>query len=138
MKNLSNLNTKDKMLILKAIIDKGQNAYKSNTQFVINQLVKNGENYSSDYGMFWTKTTKAKTVQEVIDENYEKIKKLQDEIATLGTIADKSTIVKEETITLMSKHSAEADSIADELLEGITDTLDSKRITKAASKVKRG
>ena len=138
MKNLSNLNTKDKILILKAIIDKGQNVYKNNTDFILNQVMKNGENYSSDYGMFWTKTTKAKTVQEVIDENYEKIKKLQDEIATLGAIADKTTIAKEETIALISKHSTDADNIANEILAGVIDTLDSKRLAKSASKTKRG
>jgi hypothetical protein len=38
----------------------------------------------------------------------------------------------------MSKHTAIADDIANDLIADLIDNLDSKRITKSASKIKRG
>ena len=135
MINLKNLNTKDKLLIAKALTDIATAIYKDNTDFILNQILKTDDkSYQSDYGMFWKQTNKAKTVQDLINANDKKIAELQEENKTLGTYADKTTIIKEETTILKSKHTALADEIALELLQ-IAD-LDSKRLNKSASKIK--
>ena len=135
MKNLKNLDTKEKMLIVKAVIDIATKIYKDNTDFILNQVLKTTDNQiANDFGMFYKSTTKAKTIQDVIDSKYKQIEKLQDEIATLGTYADKTAIYTDETNKLMSKHSMQADNIAIDLLQELLDNLDSKRLNKSVSK----
>lgn len=131
--NLRNLSTKDKMLITKALTDIANAIYKDNTTFILNQIIKNG-NYESDFGKFYTQTNQAKTIQEIINANEKKIKELQEENATLEKYEDKTVIAKEETIILKSKHSETADDIAMQLLQDIIANLDSKRLSKSASK----
>jgi len=133
IKNIQKLNTKDKMLIVKALIDIATKIKKDNDTFIINQLIKNG-NYDSNYGKFYTQTIPAKTIQEVIDTNNAKIKKLQEENNELEKQTDKTAIAKDKTIRLMSKHSQQADNIANEILKTIIDNLDSRRLEKSASK----
>ena len=136
MNNVSNLNAKDKMLIAKAIADIATSIYKDNTEFVLNQIIKNG-NYESEFGQFSKRTTSGKTVQQVINDNNEKIAKLQAENAILNAEKDKNALVKEESTMLVSKHYANADDIATDLLQDILTTLDSKKLIKSAQKVIR-
>ena len=132
--DIKNLNSKDKMLIAKALTDIATAIYKDNTDFILNQILKNG-NYDSDYGKFFTQTNKAKTIQEVIDDNKDKIEKLQEETDELEKLPFKQAIYKEKTIILKSKHSTLADNIATEILQDIIADFESKRLMKSASKV---
>lgn len=133
--NLAKLNAKDKMLIAKAVADIATTIYKSNNNFILNQIIANGT-YDSKYGQFYKTHKNAKTIQEVIDAKYAQIEKLQNEIATLGTIADKSILIyTEATDTLCSKHYAEADSIAEDLLKDLYEDLGYSRLSKSASAI---
>lgn len=132
--DISKLNSKDKMLIAKALTDIATTIYKDNTDFILNQILKSG-NYDSDYGKFFTQTNKAKTIQEVINDDKAKIEKLQEEINELEKLPFKEAIHKEETTILKSKHSTLADNIATEILKDIIADFDSKRLMKSASKV---
>lgn len=131
--NIKNLNSKDKMLIMKALIDIATTIYKDNTEYILNQILKNG-NYDSDYGKFFTQTIKAKTIQEVIDDNKTKIEKLQEEINELEKLPFKQAIHKNENIILKSKHSTLTDNIANEILQDIITDFESKRLMKSANK----
>lgn len=131
--NLAKLNAKDKMLIAKAVADIAMAKYKENNNFILNQIIANGT-YDSKYGQFYKTHKNAKTIAEVIDAKYAQIEKLKDEIATLGTIADKSMLVyTEATDTLYSKHYTEADNIAKDLLKDLYTDLGYNRLSKSAS-----
>lgn len=134
MVSVKNLSTKDKMIIVKAIKDLTDKIYKDNTEFVLNQVLKNG-NYESNYGQFYKKTTNAKTIQDTIEDTKAKIAKLQEELTQLEAIEDKTAIAKDASTTLMSKHTQVADNIAIEILQDIISDLDSKRLGKSASKI---
>jgi len=135
MANISNLNAKDKLLIAKALIDIATDLYKDNTDFVLNQILRNEEMYKSEYGAFWKQVNTAKTIAETIEDNKKKIVKLQEEIVMLEKAEDKSAKVKEETIVLKSRHSEIADKIAIEMLQDIAEDLQSKKLQKSATKV---
>lgn len=135
MVNVSNINAKDKLLIAKALIDIATDLYKDNTDFVLNQILKNEEMYKSEYGAFWKQVNASKTIAETIEDNKSKIAKLQKEIEILSTYEDKSAKIKEETIVLKSRHSEVADKIAIEMLQDIAEDLQSKKLQKSATKV---
>jgi hypothetical protein len=133
---IKNLNTKDKMLIAKALTDLATEIYKDNTEFILNQVLKTDNTYDSKYGKFWTRKNNAKTVQDIIEDNEKKIAKLQEDNKLLA-MQKPTTIYKETSITLMSKHSQVADNIAIEMLKDIMNNLDSKRLEKSASKISK-
>jgi hypothetical protein len=133
---IKNLNTKDKMLIAKALTDLATEIYKDNTEFILNQVLKTDSTYDSKYGKFWTRKNNAKTVQDIIEDNEKKIAKLQEDNKLLA-MQKPTTIYKETSITLMSKHSQIADNIAIEILQDIMNNLDSKRLEKSASKISK-
>ena len=135
MVNISNLNAKDKLLIAKALVDIATDLYKDNTDFVLNQILRNEEMYKSEYGAFWKQINTAKTIEETIEDNKKKIVKLQEEIVMLEKAEDKSAKVKEETIVLKSRHSEVADKIAIEMLQDIAEDLQSKKLQKSVTKV---
>lgn len=132
--NLAKLNAKDKMLIAKAVADIATTIYKDNNNFILNQVLVNGK-YDSNYGQFTKRHNEAKTIQEVIDSKKIALAKLQTEIAQLEAMEDKTAIHTEATDTLCSKHYAEADEIAKELLSDLYDTMNYNRLSKSASKV---
>ena len=132
--NIKNLEHKDKMLVMKAISNIADTIYKENTQFILNQLIKNGTGYKStkDLGKFWKSVTcKPKTVQQVIDEKYAQVEKLQNEIKQLETITDKTAIQIEGKPKLMSKTTATATDIAKDLLKDLLENLDSKTLNNS-------
>lgn len=132
---LKNLKTKDKMLIIKAIVDITKQFYDDNKTSILTQLLKtDNKQFNSDFGLFTTRTTKGKTAQEVIEANNEKILKLRIENSALEKL-DKNAIVEESTTILVSKHSAYADKLALELLEDVINEFQMKRLEKSASKI---
>jgi len=135
--DISTLGTKEKMLILKAILEMTKTIYKDNTDFILNQVLK-AEDFQikNDFGMFYKKTTSAKTIEEKIAANKAKIEELQEENEMLSK-ENPNDIIAEETTTLQSKCSALAEEVAEELLRGIIKDLQSKRITKSAQKAKK-
>lgn len=135
MKDITNLNTKDKMLIIKSVKDLTDKIYKNNTDFILNQVLKSGS-YKSNYGQFFTKTISAKSVQDIIEDTKDKIAKLQEDLRQLEAIEDKTCIVKDVSITLMSKHTSMADNIAIGMLQDIINNdLESKKLAKSTSKI---
>ena len=136
--NLEKLDTKEKMLILKAILEMTKAIYKDNTDFILNQVMKSDDfQIQNDFGMFYKKVTEAKTVKDKIEANKNKIEELLQENEMLSK-EDKDSIVTEERVDLMSKCSAEAEEAAEILLDRVIKGLQSKRISKSAQKVKRG
>ena len=91
--------------------------------------------------MFTSSSEKGTGREEIIDyienilKNFNKDIKLQAEIAQLEAMEDKTAIHTEATDTLCSKHYAEADEIAKELLSDLYDTMNYNRLSKSASKV---
>lgn len=130
--NLKNLSTKDKMIIAKAIADISTDIYKSQNEFILNQIIKNGK-YVSEFGQFYKSETTAKTVAEVLNKKQESLLKLQKEIAELEKL-DKDMLCTESKITLNSKHTEVADTIAKKLLQDIYSSIDSKRLNKASKR----
>ena len=130
--NLKSLSTKDKMLIAKAIADISTDIYKSQNEFILNQIIKNGK-YISEFGQFYKSETTAKTVAEVLSKKQESLIKLQNEIAELEKL-DKSMLYTENKIILNSKHTDVANNIAKELLQDIYVSIDSKRLNKASKR----
>jgi hypothetical protein len=136
--NLEKLDTKEKMLILKAILEMTKAIYKDNADFILNQVMKSDDfQIQNDFGMFYKKVTEAKTVKDKIEANKNKIEELLQENEMLSK-EDKDSIVTEERVDLMSKCSAEAEEAAEFLLDRVIKGLQSKRISKSAQKVKRG
>lgn len=138
MKNLdfNKLNAKEKLLILKALYEIATNIYKDNSQFVLNQVLKNEENQiKNDFGLFSKRVNKAKTVQDVIDANKKKIEELKEENEKLNAYEDKSVIAKEESIVLIAKYSELANDVALDILQDVIKDFNSKRLEKSASKV---
>lgn len=132
--NLSKLNAKDKMLIAKAVADIATSIYKDNNNFILNQVIANGK-HDSKYGQFTNRHNEAKTIQEVLNSKKANLEKLQAEITQLEALEDKSAIYTEASNTLVSKHYAEADNIAKELLQDLYETMDYNKLSKSASKV---
>lgn len=132
--NLSKLNAKDKMLIAKAVADIATAIYKDNNNFILTQVLTNGK-YDSNYGQFTSRHTEAKTIQESIDSKKAQIEKLQNEIDLLEACVDKSVVYTPATDTLCSKHYAEADNIAKDLLKDLYTDLGYNKLSKSASKV---
>jgi hypothetical protein len=132
MNNIEKLDTKEKILIIKAISEITTNAYNSNKQFILNQVMKKeNKQIRNDYGLFSKRTNKAKTVQDLINSKYAQIAKLQDEIATLGTYKDKTQIVQEENTTLVSSYTALAEDTAKTIVIDLIKDLQSKRLEKS-------
>ena len=133
--NFKNLNTKEKMLIIKALSDITTEIYKDNKTYILNQVLKqDNKQIRNDYGLFSTRNISAKTVNDVINANNEKIAKLQEENKKLEKL-DKLAIVEEASTTLMSKTSELSNEVALELLEEVIAEFQSKRLEKSASKV---
>jgi len=130
--NLKSLNAKDKMLIAKAVADIALETYKSNSNFILNQILAK-DKYVSDFGQFYKSTNSAKTVKEVLDKKQQDLEKLQKEIAELEKL-DKTAQYTEKKDILNSKHSAIADKIAQTLLQELFANLDNKKLDKALSK----
>lgn len=131
--DITKLKAKDKMLIAKAIADIAQDIYDSNKQFILNQIMKSGK-YSSDFGQFSIEAISKKTIQETIDSNKEKIRKLQEENEQLEKIADKTARINN-NVKLMSKHTTLSDQIAIMHLQDIIKDLNNARLTKAANAI---
>ena len=134
MLNVKNLNAKDKLLVAKALADIANDLYKDNTDFVLNQILRNEEMYKSEYGAFWKQVNTSKTIAETIEDNKKKNAKLLEENATLEKAEDKSAKVKEETIILKSRHSETADNIAIEILQDIAEDLQSIKLQRSVSR----
>lgn len=133
--NFKNLNTKEKMLIIKALSDITTEIYKVNKTYILNQVLKqDNKQIRNDYGLFSTRNISAKTVNDVIIANNEKIAKLQEENKKLEKL-DKSTIVEEASTTLTSKTSELSSEVALTLLEEVIAEFQSKRLEKSASKI---
>lgn len=133
--NFKNLNTKEKMLIIKRLSDITTEIYKDNKTYILSQVLKQDDKQiRNDYGLFSTRNVSAKTVNDVIIANNEKIAKLQEENKRLEKL-DRLAIVEEASTTLMSKTSELSNEIALALLEEVIAEFQSKRLEKSASKV---
>ena len=133
--NFRNLNTKEKMLIIKRLSDITTEIYKDNKTYILNQVLKqDNKQIRNDYGLFSTRNVSAKTVNDVIIANNEKIAKLQEENKQLEKL-DRLAIAEEASATLMSKTSELSNEIALELLGEVIAEFQSKRLEKSASKV---
>lgn len=129
--NFNKLDTKEKLLILKAIIDITKNIYDNETTFILNQVLKQENNQiKNDYGQFGKRSINAKTVMDIIQENNTKIKKLQLENKELEQYTDKNTVIKQSNIILTSKYSTLSENIANDIIKDIISTFDSKRLEK--------
>lgn len=135
--NLKDLNTKDKMLIVKQLENYAKEIYDDNKIFILNQIIKAEENYTSDYGKLEKRHYTEKTVQEVLEEKQKKLAELQEEIATLEKL-NKSAIIKEQSDTLVAKPSSMTLDTVKDITQDIIKGLASKRLEKSASKVKKG
>ena len=133
--NLKNLNAKEKMLITKALSDITTEIYKDNKTYILSQVLKqDNKQIRNDYGLFSTRNISAKTVNDIIIANNEKITKLQEENKQLEKL-NKSVIVEEASTTLISKTSELSNEVALILLEEVITEFQSKRLEKSASKV---
>lgn len=135
--NLNDLNTKDKILIVKQLENYAKEIYDDNKTFILNQIIKAEENYISDYGKLEKRHYTEKTVQEVLEEKQKKLAELQEEITTLEKL-NKSAIIKEESNTLVAKPSSVALDTVKNITQDIIKGLASKRLERSASKVKKG
>lgn len=135
--SLKDLNAKDKMLIVKQLENYAKEIYDDNKTFILNQIIKAEENYSSDYGKLEKRHYNEKTVAEVLEEKQKKLEELQKEISTLEKL-NKDAIIKEESNTLVAKPSSLALDKVKDLTQDIIKGLASKRLEKSASKVKKG
>lgn len=138
MKNLKHLNAEDNMLILKAVKELAENTYKANADFILNRILKEGENYKSenDFGTFEKRHNEAKTVAEVLSKKQEDLIKLQNEIEALKLL-DKDMLYFEDKNILVCKHSQEATNIAKDLLQDLVANLSSKRISNSLVKASK-
>ena len=133
--NFKNLNAKEKMLIIKALSDITTEIYKDNKTYILSQVLKqDNKQIRNDYGLFSTRNISAKTVNDIIISNNEKIAKLQEENKQLEKL-NKSTIVEEASTTLISKTSELSNEIALILLKEVITEFNLKRLEKSASKV---
>ena len=125
---IKNLNYKDSILLLKTIIDLTKELYDNNNTNILNSIIKNGT-YKSDYGKFYTKTTKSKTINDIIDAKTKQLEKLQNEIDLLK-MQNLNSIYTKENVILNSKHSKLADEIVKNyLLIDIITNINNKTIT---------
>ena len=133
--NFKNLNAKEKILIIKALSDITTEIYKDNKTYILSQVLKqDNKQIRNDYGLFSTRNISAKTVNDIIISNNEKIAKLQEENKQLEKL-NKSTIVEEASTTLISKTSELSNEIALILLKEVITEFNLKRLEKSASKV---
>lgn len=129
--NFNKLDTKEKLLILKAIIDITKNIYDNETTFILSQVLKQEDNQiKNEYGQFGKRSINAKTVMDIIQENNNKIKKLQLENKELEQYTDKNTVIKQSNTILTSKYSTLSENIANDIVKDIISTFDSKRLEK--------
>lgn len=133
--NFKNLDTEEKMLIVKALVDLTKGIYDDNKKYILTKLEKTTDNeIKNDYGRFSIRNTNVKTVNDVIIANNEKIAKLQEENRQLEKL-NRISIVEEASTTLVSKTSKLSNDIALDLLEDLIAEFHSKRLEKSASKV---
>lgn len=133
---ISKLDAKEKMLILKAILEEGKKVYSDNTVFVLNQVLKTeNKQIENNMGLFYKSQNKAKTVQDIIDSKNKKIAELKEEVKALNdTYEDKTAIVTYESYDLRSKYNTTAEEIAKEILQDVINDLCSKRLDKSLNK----
>lgn len=134
--NFKNLNVKDKILIVKQLEDFAETIYKDNKNFTLNQIIKDGNNYSSDFGKLEKRHYNEKQVKEVLEKKKQDLAKLQEEINNLEKL-NQNAIIKEESDTLVAKPSSITLDIVKDLTKDIIKGLASARLTKSASKVKK-
>lgn len=133
--NFKNLDTEEKMLIVKALVDLTKGIYDDSKKYILIKVEKTTDNeIKNDYGRFSKRNVNAKTVNDVIIANNEKIAKLQEENRQLEKL-NRISIVEEASTTLVSKTSKLANDIASDLLEDLIAEFHSKRLEKSASKV---
>lgn len=120
------LNYKDNTILLNAIINLATDLYNSNKSIILNNIIKNGS-YTSNYGEFYIRTKKAKTVNDIIIEKQDKIKKLQKEIDLLRMQIPDS-IYTDTTNILNCKTADITMQLAKEVLRPTIETIDNKRI----------
>ena len=134
MQNIQKLNTSDKMLILKATANISEKILKENAQFILNQLLKKDEFYKSNFGKLIKRSFGNKTVKETLEKKQKDLIKLQCEIEMLKALSPDS-LYKEAELTLVSEPSDLANETAMDLLATLLEGLDSKRLTKIATKL---
>lgn len=133
--NFKNLDTNEKMLIIKALVDLAKGIYDDNKIYILNKVSKqDSKQIRNDYGLFSIRNISAKTVNDVIIANNDKIAKLQEENRQLEKL-NRISIVEEASTTLVSKTSKLASDIALDLLEDLIAEFHLKRLEKSASKV---
>ena len=134
MQNIQKLNTSDKMLILKATANISEKILKENAQFILNQLLKKDEFYKSNFGKLIKRSFGNKTVKETLEKKQKDLIKLQREIEMLKALSPDS-LYKEAELTLVNEPSDLANETAMDLLATLLEGLDSKRLTKIATKL---
>lgn len=120
MKNLNELSTNEKMLILKAIIAKCNNEYKKHEIDILNEVLTSETlEVANDFGTFKNRHTDAKTVQHEINKRLEGIRKLQKEIDELNMYKYKNRKITNAKDTLTSYCSQQATDEATRILNDI-------------------
>lgn len=135
--NFKELNTKDKILIIKQLQDFAKNIYEDNKTFILNQIIKDDKNYSSKYGKLEKRHYNEKLVKDVLEKKKQDLAELQEEISNLEKL-NQEAIIKEESDTLVAKPSSVTLDIVKDLTADIITGLASARLSKSASKVKKG
>lgn len=134
--DITKLGTKEKLLILKAVSENAINVYKDNNEFVLNQVMKRiDKKINTKFGTFYKELRKAKTIEELLLDKYEKLAELQKDIETLESYTDKTQKLDDDKIILKSMYNDLANDIAIDLLTDLLEGLESKRINKSKNKI---
>lgn len=134
--NLSQANTKDKLLILKAIAKLAEDTYNYYKTDILEEVIATDEKYNSNFGTLnKSVNTSEQTVAEKIAKNELNVAKLQAENAKLKELAQDS-IYQELTYKLMSNISVEGITVANNILQDvIIDILQSKKLAKTINDI---
>lgn len=130
--NVKKLKPKDKFLLLKGIIAISNDAYTKHNAFIINQLLKKNEKYTSKYdlGSFSVRHDETeKTVAELISEKQNKIKTLELEIEELKD-KNPNEVIKTDKYCLMSKITDYNKQVGKKLLKDLFNELDNAQMLK--------
>lgn len=141
MKSYQNLNTKDALMLLKAVKEMAEKTYNEKAEMFVKQLQNTDtKEYRSIYGLLSLTTNKAKyskvyteEEQEKVDKINAQIKKLQSQIDELGTKVE----TKAEYKSLVTRLSSNAMEEANDLLKYIIEMLGSKTLENALNKASK-
>lgn len=127
---------KDAFMLLKAIEKTCKDIYDAKSEIIVRQLENSTDRqYKGKYGLFSLKTNNAKTIKEYTEEEKIEFDKIQNQIDALKLKQDRlgtEKIVKDKYNSLVYRKNAQAEEMANKLLENIIIPIGNATMIKAS------